>query len=87
MDSIKGSIAALFIGVNTAAACIPLFIMALLRLLTWGAGRHTLSRWMDHIVIDYWVSSNRLLMATLGLCEVKLELPTNAQLSRTNGTW
>ena len=81
MDIIKGGIAALFIGVNTAAACVPLFAMGLLRLLTWGAGYHTMSRWMDAI-IDYWVSSNRLLMRILGLCRVALDLPTNAQLSR-----
>jgi 1-acyl-sn-glycerol-3-phosphate acyltransferase len=81
MDVIKGYTAALFIGANTAAACIPLFAMGLLRLLTWGSGHHTLSRWMDGI-IDYWVSSNRLLMAALGLCKVELKLPTNAQLSR-----
>lgn len=81
MDIIKGCIAALFIGVNTAGACVPLFAMGLVRLVTWGSGRHTLSRWMDGI-IDYWVSSNRVLMATLNLCQVQLELPTNAQLSR-----
>ena len=59
MDSIKGIIAALFIGVNTAGACVPLFSMGLIRLFTWGAARHRVSRWMDGI-IDYWVSSNRL---------------------------
>lgn len=81
MDVIKGCIAALFIGVNTAAACVPLFAMGLLRLLTWGSGHHTVSRWMDGI-IDYWVSSNRVLMRALNLCQVDLELPTNAQLGR-----
>ena len=76
----KGSLAALFIGVNTIAGCILLFIMALIRLPLTGRWHAAMSKHMD-LIIDGWVSANRLMYRTLRLIDVQVSWPT-AELSR-----
>lgn len=81
MSAIKGSIALLFIIINTILACIPLFAMGLLRWLLPQSQYRLWSRRMDWI-IDYWTGSNRHLMSLLDMCEVELIIEPGTELSR-----
>ncbi|MGI9327772.1 MAG: acetyltransferase [Pseudomonadales bacterium] len=82
MNVLKGSIALLFIIVNTIVACIPLYAMGLLRLLSPASAHPGWTRRMDWI-IDYWTGSNRRLMQALNLCDVTLNVAPGTELSRS----
>ena len=58
MALLKGFGFALFIGFNTMLACVPLFLLALVRLCLPRGWREGVERRMDG-VIDYWVGCNR----------------------------
>lgn len=80
MARFKGSLAALFIGVNTIGGCILLFIMALIRLPLTRSWHDRMSKHMD-LIIDGWVSANRWMYSTLRLIDVQVSWPA-AELSR-----
>ena len=80
MGWLKGSFSLCFLLANTIFACVPLFAMALLRIPLTGACRRALTRRMD-VVIDAWVSCNRLLFRTLSLVDLRIQWPPEA-LSR-----
>jgi len=71
LSFLRGILAFTLIACNTLLACIPLYLMGLVRLLLSGAARRQLNRRMDWI-IDYWVGSNRLLFRILGLTRVNV---------------
>ncbi|MFK7912792.1 MAG: acetyltransferase [Pseudomonadales bacterium] len=87
MNFLRGSIAMLFLIINTILACIPLFAMGLIRALlprgTDGRIHATWTRRMDGI-IDYWTACNRGLMRLLRMCEVTLQIDPESELQRSN---
>ena len=75
MASLKGSLSAVFITLNTAVVCALLYPMALIRLLLIGSWRSALTRRMD-LIIDLWVSANNSLIKALRLIDIDVEWPS-----------
>lgn len=79
MNSIRGVLASIFLGLNTIFWCIPLYIMGLARwLVPIPAARRSISGAMD-VVIHGWVGCNRVMNAVLNLhnneLSIKVEQP------------
>ena len=84
MNSLRGAIAALFLALNTAIWCVPLYIVGIVRfLLPIASVQRTLSGAMD-LVIDGWVGGNRVMNAALRLHQMDLSLDVAAPLSLRN---
>ena len=84
MNSLRGVLAALFLSLNTAIWCIPLYIAGIVRFLVPIASvQRTLSGAMD-LVIDGWVGGNRAMNAALRLHQMDLTLDVAAPLSLRN---
>lgn len=73
IDTLRGSAAFAFIAVNTFLCCIPIYALALVRLIVPGAlvpgVRAALNGAMTRF-IDVWVSGNRWLVKQLGIARV-----------------
>jgi len=80
MNLLRGILSFTLIALNTLIACIPLYLMGLVRLLLRGRARRWLNRKMDWI-IDYWVGSNRLLFRVFRLTRVNVRIEGEADLS------
>ncbi len=76
MGWLKGSFSICYMLAHTIVVCMPLYAMALLRLLLSGSWHRALTRRMD-LAIDFWVSCNRLLIRALGLTKVDIEWPSD----------
>ncbi len=84
MNTLRGVLAALFLAVNTAVWCTPLFLLGIVRFLLPIASLHrTLSGLMD-LVIDGWVGGNRLLNGALRLHQMDLSWQALQPLSLRN---
>ncbi|MEZ5558840.1 MAG: acetyltransferase [Pseudomonadales bacterium] len=81
MNLIRGIVAALLLLLNTVAACIPLYLAALLRPLLGAGLTARLNRRLDH-VIDFWVGNNRLMFRLLRLTQVSVTWEGAEALSR-----
>lgn len=81
MNFMKGSLATIFVIVNTVIACTPLFLAGLIRLPLSGAARAGLDRSMD-LVIEYWVACNRILFDLLRITNVEVTWDGNEGLSK-----
>ena len=75
MASLKGSLSAVFITLNTAVVCALLYPMALIRLPLIGSWRSALTRRMD-LIIDLWVGANNSLIKALRLIDIDVEWPS-----------
>lgn len=85
MNFLRGSTAMLFLIVNTILACIPLFLMGLIRtLLPAGQDGSVHAHWTRRMdwIIDYWTASNRHLLRVLKLCEVTVSIDPETELQR-----
>lgn len=80
MNVIRGILSITFICLNTLLACVPLYLMGLVRLALRGRARKRMNRLMDGI-IDYWVGSNRLLFRLLNLTRVELRIEGEQDLA------
>ncbi len=81
MNTVRGVLAALFLAVNTAAWCVPLFTVGIVRfLLPIASARRFLSGAMD-LVIDGWVGGNRAMNAALRLQRFDLTWQVSEPLS------
>lgn len=78
---LKGTIAMLFIAVNTLIACVPLYVMGFVRFFTPKSAKPSFARQMDR-VIDYWVGCNRWLIRRLQLCEINVHWETPISTNR-----
>ena len=74
MAWLRGSLAVVFIAVNTILVCAPLYLMALLRLSLVGGWRRALTKRMD-VAIDLWVSANRGLLRALRSVDLEVVWP------------
>ena len=84
MNSLRGALAALFLAINTAAWCVPLYILGIVRfLLPIASVQKFLSGLMD-LVIDGWVGGNRVMNAALRLNYIDLSFQTQGVLSLRN---
>ena len=84
MNSLRGALAALFLALNTAAWCVPLYILGIVRfLLPIASVQKFLSGLMD-LVIDGWVGGNRVMNAALRLNYIDLSFHTQGVLSLRN---
>jgi 1-acyl-sn-glycerol-3-phosphate acyltransferase len=81
MNVLRGLATFVLIALNTLLACIPLYLMGLLRLALRGESRRALNRRMDGI-IDYWVGCNRLLFRAFRLTRVNVRIEGDADLAR-----
>jgi 1-acyl-sn-glycerol-3-phosphate acyltransferase len=81
MNVLRGLLTFTLIALNTLLACIPLYLMGLLRLLLRGDARRRLNRRMDWI-IDYWVGCNRWLFRILRITRVNVRIDHATDLSR-----
>ena len=71
METLRGSIAMIWIALHTACWCVPLYVMGCVRLALPASGiRVVIGGLMDRI-IDGWVASNRLLVWALRLSEIE----------------
>lgn len=85
MNFLRGSIAMLFLIINTLLACIPLFGMGLLRaLLPKGSNGEIHATWTRRMdgIIDYWTGCNRWLLRVLGMCDVTVIIDPDTTLDR-----
>ena len=81
MNSIRALLALLFLTLNTAIWCVPLYTMGLLRwLIPIASVRAFLSGLMD-IVMHGWVGGNRVMNAVLGLHNNELTMSVSKPLS------
>jgi len=81
MNTLRGLLAALFLAVNTALWCVPLFTVGIVRfLLPIASARRFLSGAMDR-VIDGWVGGNRAMNAVLRLQRFDLTWQVSEPLS------
>jgi len=81
MNTLRGLLAALFLAVNTALWCVPLFTVGIVRfLLPIASARRFLSGAMD-LVIDGWVGGNRAMNAVLRLQRFDLTWQVSEPLS------
>lgn len=81
MNSIRGVLAILFLSVNTAFWCVPLYIMGLVRwLLPVASVQKWISGAMD-VVIHGWVGCNRVMNAVLALHRNELSIHISQPLS------
>jgi len=84
MNNLRGVLAALFLALNTAAWCVPLYILGIVRFLVPIASvRKVLSGLMD-LVIDGWVGGNRVMNAALRLHDMDLSFEAKAPLCLSN---
>lgn len=84
MNSLRGVLAALFLAVNTAIWCVPLYIVGIVRfLLPIASVQKFLSGLMD-LVIDGWVGGNRAMNAVLRLNYMDLSMQAPTPLSVRN---
>ncbi len=81
MNTLRGILASLFLAVNTALWCIPLFTVGIVRfLLPIASVKRLLSSAMD-LVIDGWVGGNRVMNAVLRLQRFDLTWQVSEPLS------
>jgi 1-acyl-sn-glycerol-3-phosphate acyltransferase len=73
MSVATGIVTSTFIGANMLLACIPLYAMGLLRLVSSALRLESASTWLSgrmDLAIDYWVGGNRLMFRLLKLSNV-----------------
>jgi len=83
MNLVRGILTLVIICFNTLLACIPLYLMGLVRVALRGAAREQMNRRMD-VVIDYWVGTNRLLFKVLRHTRVNVRLEDVVTLDRNH---
>jgi 1-acyl-sn-glycerol-3-phosphate acyltransferase len=81
MNVLRGLVCLTLIVLNTFAACVPLYVMGLVRLFLRGAARRRMNGSMDRI-IDYWVGCNRLLFRAFDLTRVRVHVEGEHDLAR-----
>ncbi|MBX3705176.1 MAG: 1-acyl-sn-glycerol-3-phosphate acyltransferase [Pseudomonadales bacterium] len=81
MNVLRGIFSIGLIIFNTLLACVPLYLMGLVRVFLRGRARQRMNRLMDGI-IDYWVGCNRLLFRLLGITRVDVTIEGEEELAR-----
>jgi len=81
MNSLRGALAALFLALNTAAWCVPLYIVGIVRFLLPIASVHKFLSGLMDLVIDGWVGGNRIMNAVLRLNYMDLSFQAPLPLS------
>jgi 1-acyl-sn-glycerol-3-phosphate acyltransferase len=81
MNLLRGLLTVTLIVLNTLVACIPLYLMGLVRVALRGAPRRRMNLFMDRI-IDYWVGTNRLLFRAFRITRVDVRIEGETDLDR-----
>lgn len=78
---LRGLAALLSISLNSLVLCVPLYLLGLVRLASWGRLRAALARRMDDIV-QLWVAGNRAIFRLLGVTRLHRQWDGDTELSR-----
>ncbi len=82
MAIFKGTLASLFLAINTLIWCVPIYLLALPRaLIRVSPVRIAIGAAMTR-VIDAWVAGNRLMLRVLAITQIQVETKFDAPLSR-----
>ena len=82
MAIFKGTLASLFLAINTLIWCVPIYLLALPRaLIRVSPVRIAIGAAMTR-VIDAWVAGNRLMLRVLAITEIQVATKFDAPLSR-----
>ncbi len=85
MKTLTGILSSILVVGNLIAASLPLFVMAIIRLLLNLIGASGAASWLTEkmdLIIDYWVGSNRLIFRFLGIYRDECEWQGKEKLRR-----